>query len=149
MRLEASCAIAVILNFTNRLTARFHRNGSRIYALSLLLQRSVDQGDQSNQANQRCDYESEDRRPYRYINSQKQDGDSNHRVSRMQQTTERPAALRRLLFQYVTRYATGIPTVRSVPPMYTARRAVASAGANHQKRNWGIKTIAARTGIKE
>ena len=27
-------------------------------------------------------------------------------VSRMQQTTERPAALRRLLFQYVTRYAT-------------------------------------------
>lgn len=78
MRLEASCAIAVILNFTNRLTARFHRNGSRIYALSLLLQRSVDQGDQRNQANQRCDYESEDRRPYRYINSQKQDGDSNH-----------------------------------------------------------------------
>ena len=70
-------------------------------------------------------------------------------VSRMQQTTERPAALRRLLFQYVTRYATGIPTVRSVPPMYTARRAVASAGASHQKRNWGIKTIAARTGIKE
>ena len=78
MRLEASCAIAVILNFTSRLIARFHRKGSRIYALSLLLQCSVDQGDQGNQANQRCDYEGEDRRPYRYINSQKQDGDSNH-----------------------------------------------------------------------
>lgn len=78
MRLEASCAIAVILNFTNRLVARFHRNGSRIYALSLLLQRGIDQRDQSNQANQSCDYEGEDRRPYRYVNSQKQGGKSSH-----------------------------------------------------------------------
>mgnify|MGYP003184068560 CR=1 FL=1 len=78
MRLDTSCVTAVILIVTNRLIARFHRKGSRIDALSLLLQRSVDQGDQSNQANQRCDYEGEDRRPYRYINSQKQDGDSNH-----------------------------------------------------------------------
>lgn len=78
MRLKPSCTIAVILNFTNRLVARFHRNGSRIYALPLLLQRSVDQGDQSNQANQRCDYEGEDRRPYRYVNSQKQGGKGNH-----------------------------------------------------------------------
>ena len=78
MRLKTSCTIAVILNFTYRLAARFRRNGSRIDALSLLLQRGIDQRDQSNQANQSCNYESEDRRPYRYVNSQKQGGKSNH-----------------------------------------------------------------------
>lgn len=78
MRLEASCSIAVILNVTNWLIVRFRRNGSRIDALSLLLQRSIDQRDQCNQANQSCDYEGEYSRPYRYVNSQKQGGESNH-----------------------------------------------------------------------
>ena len=78
MRLDTSCVTAVILIVTNRLIARLHRNGSRIYGLSLLLQRGVDQRDQSKQANQSCDYESEDRRPYRYVNSQKQGRKSNH-----------------------------------------------------------------------
>lgn len=78
MRLDTSCVTAVILIVTNRLIARLHRNGSRIDALSPLLQRCVDQRDHSNQANQSCDYEGEDRRPYRYVNSQKQGGESNH-----------------------------------------------------------------------
>ena len=131
MRLKTGCTIAVLLNFTNRLVARFHRNGIRIYALSLLLQHGVDQRDQSNQANQSCDYKSEDRRPYRYVNSQKQGGKSNHSGFKDTTNDEEASCLAKV----------------AVPVRYG--RAAAAAGASHQKRNWGIKTMAARTGIKE
>ena len=81
MRLKTGSAVAGILCSTKRLIARLHRfhsNGIRVDALSLLLEHGVDHGDQRDQADKRCDHEGKDRRADRYVQSQKQNAEDNY-----------------------------------------------------------------------
>ena len=51
--------VVASLNVMHRLIVWFHGNGCGIDALSLLLQRRINQWNQSNKTNQSCNYEDE------------------------------------------------------------------------------------------